>query len=534
MSGDINSITSTCQKTAGPSSKKLEFKPELVPAADQNEIRNLADVANLLAIYQDLTEISVPLPAVAALMDMADKYSAGTSYDIAAVLITDALKKESYEGQEKQQVDAFLKKIEALKGKYRQLFDEANNLHVFNIEKRYKEIEKAKTGPLHKRALEAVRTLIEEINARKLKAKFKTGDENWVDNLKADDIHQLIAGKCKAGFVEPPKPQPKPEKAPEKKKLPFFQYSLRLGTGYGLMPAGQEHRELIADQERGILMQSSASGKLNLSEKLALQIDYNFSAPYDVQYGDDLVSNNDFGRISLISLPLEKLDLFAQVGWRYHRNDYPGENTPDINALVESIRINYHLNDKLSINFDQHLLAGWTNESFPAQESDFHLIRALGEAGVSYKFGRAIPFIGAIGGYGEDGALYGGYAGTGLEFGEHEADLRLQYINDLGLGAVGRYFYNQEKWGVGANLSYQNFDFSDRHQFSAGLAARVAVAKLFGRVIELQPFVNVGYADNVDSALNVNFGLMFMFGSLRPAKPSGLKPYSIESLPEER
>lgn len=539
----------TCKKICQERGRVSIDKPQAITA--KKELVNLNDMALLLEAYQalsavDFSKLSESYSILGALNQIKNKCH-GPNKDCggksAIVLMVDTLTVEKFNEEEQRVADSLLADLKKINKKFSQLLDKKNPLLSPKTRDEYKKEEKNQTGHLHDRAIKALKIMIGRkglglsVDAKK-KLNIRGGDA-WIDKLNTGIISLLIRLRCKPGIIKKaePKPKPKPKPEPAPKSKPKFDWSLRLGSGYGLNPIGKEQPELLAAQERGILMQSAASGKLDIARRLYLQIDYNFSAPYDVQGGDNLVSNYDFGRVSLAAGPLDNLDLLAQVGWLYYRNDYPSKETPDTNALVENLRINWKLFPGFSLNLDQSLLAGWTNESFPEETSDFHLIRAMGEAGASYQAGPCTPFIGGIGGHGEDGEIYGGYIGTGLNLGELEVNLRAQYRNDEGLSAAARYFFNQKDWGIGGQLFYINDigqDLEDQYKTGAGVVARFAIAEFWGNVLEVQPFANVAFAMDSDSALNINGGILLRFGALRPAQPSSLRPYSIESLPEAK
>ncbi len=543
MSGDALSVNAICKERG-----KIEInKPEAISSADQKEIQVLQDLAQLLELYQALKAVdfgNLPLDAIGAMRDISEHcHPKSLCYKMTPILIVDALTKTVFDEENEKAIKTLIKAIKPVSEKFQAVFADKNPLVSIKVKNRYKELEKAETGALHKRALNALKKVMEEIGmglSPKASAELKTKQTDWVDNIIVDQINSLIWEKCEPGFVEvkPVGPKPKP-----KSWMPsWLNLGLRIGSGYGGRAKGKHLPELLAEEERGLLLKGAASFKFDLSARYALQIDYSFSAPYDVKGDDNLVSNKDDGRLSLIARPLDNLDLFVQAGWLYYRNDYPSAATPDINALQDHIRINYRPINKLSINFDQKLLTGWTNESFPVDRSDFSLIEAEGELGVSYDLGMFIPFAGGIGGYGKDGEIYGGFLGTGFKRGDHEADLRADYINtkifaaenvkDKGINLALRYLFNVDRGGAGAILYYNN-NLDGQHQMGGGVFGRVKLVEFLGNALELQPFVNVAALTNDDKAVNIMGGIMLRFGGLRPGKPSFFKPYSIKPLLEE-
>jgi|GEM_PF-2443327 len=543
MSGDALSVNAICKERG-----KIEInKPEAISSADQKEIQVLQDLAQLLDLYQALKAVdfsNIPLSVIGAMREISERcHPKSLCYKMSPILILDALTKEKFGAEDKQAVDALIKGIKPVSEKFQAVFADDNPQVSIKVKNRYKELERAQTGALHKRTLNALKKVIEEIGvglSSKVSTKLKISQTDWVDKISIEQINGLIQEKCKPGFVEvkPIGPKPKP-----KTGMPsWLQLGLRIGSGYGEKVKGKNLPELLADEERGLLLKGAASFKFDVSKLHALQVDYNFSVPNDVGGNDNLVSNKDDARLSFISRPLDNLDLFIQAGWLYYRNDYPSAATPDINALQDHIRINYRPIKKLSINFDQRLLAGWTNESFPADRSGFGLIEAEGELGVSYDLGMFIPFAGGIGGYGKEGEIYGGFLGTGFKRGDHEADLRADYINtkifsadnvkDKGINIALRYLFNVDRGGAGAMLYYNN-DLDGQHQMGAEIFGRIKIAELWSNVLELQPFVDIAAAVNDHTALNINGGLMLRYGGERAGKPSFFKPYSTKPLLEE-
>jgi hypothetical protein len=511
-------------------------QPKAITAAE--EVITLNDIAQLLEVYQELKAIDfskLPDSAIGAFRE-----KAGGS-DFAVVLMVKALSEKSFSGEEKTAVDELLAQLRRIAEKYGRLFDGDNPLVSPKTRDRYNQAEiqiekEIPKGALRKKALAALEAVIKQLVlglSKGAKNKLKISEASWIDKISVKQVNDLIGEKCKPGLLTQ---QPASQAAPksEKRKL---DYSFRLVSGFGHRALGKDRPEVLAAEERGVLIQGGVSARYNFSKRYALQLDYNFSAPYDVIGKDNLVSNDDFGRLSLTARPLGSLDIHAQVGWRNYRNDYPSAETPDLNGLVQNLRINWRAFaglPKLSLNLDQSLIAGWTNISFPADRSGFRLVRAAGEPGASLKVGAFTPFIGGIAGKGDEGTILGGFAGSVFDLGNHQANLRLQYATHEGLSSAIRYLYDRGGWKVGALAFYRNLNLSDNHQAGGGAFAIIRLVKILGLDLELQPFANAAYEKGVVSALNFIFGVMLGLGGLRPSQPSALTPDSVKSLPEER
>ena len=517
-------------------------KPRAITA--KKEIVELNDMALLLEVYQklnavDFSKLKNSLSAIGALHEVASKYHGPKS---ALVLMVETLTVEKFEGEDKEAVDSLLAELKEVYEKYLRLFDEKNPLLSSKARARYKEAEKQQKGPLHLRAIKALKTVIGEIGyglSVDAKRKLQIRGEDWINKLSTnkvinqEKINYIIWERCKPGqVIKKLEPYSKLEPKPKPEKPSFFNYSLRLAPGYGLRPLGKDNPELLAQEGRGILTQSAASAEFKLSERSALQIDYNFSTSYDVEGKDYFVFNHSHARVSS-TYRSNNLDLLVQAGWNKFRTDYPSKDTPDLNALVQNLRLNYLITSNLFLNLDQNLMLGKTNESFPVDQSDFRLIGAEGKLGGAYQAGPFIPFLGLIGGYGKNGEIYGGYLGLGINHTRHEANLLAQYTNDKGITAAARYFLSQGKWGMGTRVFY-NHDLEDRYQMGIGIDVLIKLAELWGNDVELQPFVNATYEMASDPALNINGGITIRFGGLRPSEPSSLRPYSIQPLPEAR
>jgi len=525
---DINAI---CLERGG---LKINH-PKAITAAE--EIITLNDIAQLLEVYQELKAIDfskLPDSAIGAFRE-----KAGGS-DFAVVLMVKALSEKSFSGEEKTAVDGLLAQLKRIAEKYGRLFDSDNPLVSPKTRDRYNQAEiqiekEIPKGALRKKALAALESVLKQLGLglpKGTKSKLKISEVSWIDNISVKQVNDLIGEKCKPGLAVTP-----PAAHPAAKSGKKFDYSFRLASGFGLRALGKDRPEVLAGEERGVLMQGGASARYVFSKRYSLQLDYNFSAPYDAVGKDNLVSNDDFGRFSLIARPLDNLDIHGQVGWRYYRNDYPSAETPDINGLVENFRVNWRAFPQipnLSLNLDQSLIAGWTNISFPENRSSFRLVRATGEAGASLKVGSFTPFIGGIAGKGDEGTILGGFAGSVFDLGRHQANLRLQYATHEGLSSAIRYLYDRGGWKVGALAFYRNSNLDNNYQVGGGAFAIIKLAKIFGLDLELQPFASTAYERGSVSALNLIFGVMLGLGGLRPSRPSILTPDSVKSLPEER
>lgn len=530
MSGDLIAI---CKERG----RLTVDKPRAITA--KKEIVELNDMALLLEVYQklnavDFSKLKNSLSAIGALHEVANTYHGPKS---ALVLMVETLTVEKFEGEDKEAVESLLAELKEVYEKYLRLFDGKNPLLSSKARARCKEVEKRQKGPLHLRAIKALKIVIGEIGyglSVDAKRKLQIRGEDWINKLSTNKvinqkkINYIIWERCKPGRVtKKTKPHPKPEPKPEGPSV--FHYSLRLAPGYGFRPKGKEHAELLAGEKRG----ASLEGGLSLNLKLKpgeLQFDYNASGSHDLK---DLLSNNDYARASFIHRS-ENFGLQVQGGWRYYRSDDPSKDNPDLNALVLKGRQNWRITPNFSLNFDESLTAGWTNESFPVEKSDFHLVRSAGRLGGAYQTGPFTFFADGIGGYGEDGGIYGADLGFGFNLADHEVNLIAQYVNDNGATTAARYFFNKDSWGMGAQVFY-NHDLEDQYRIGTDIAARIKCGKLWGKHVELQPMVNVAYAMSSNPVLNLNFLLMLRFGDgLLPAQPSNLRPYSIDPLPEAR
>jgi len=510
--------------------------PKAITAAE--EIITLNDIAQLLEVYQELKAIDfskLPDSAIGAFRE-----KAGGS-DFAVVLMVKALSEKSFSGEEKIAVDELLARLKRIAEKYGRLFDSDNPLVSPKTKDRYNQAEiqiekEIPKGALRKKALAALEAVIKQMVlglSKGTKNQLKISEASWIDKISVKQVNDLIGEKCKSGLLmQQPTSQPAPKS--EKRKL---DYSFRLASGFGLRALGKDRPEALASEERGVLMQGGASAKYNISKRYSLQLDYNFSAPYDVIGKDNLVSNDDFGRLSLAANLLNNLDVHGQVGWRYYRNDYPSAETPDINGLVENFRVNWRAFPQipsLSLNLDQGLIAGWINSAFPANRSGFRLVRVAGEPGASLRVGHFTPFLGGIAGKGDEGTILGGFAGSVFDLGNHQANLRLQYATHEGVSSELRYIYDRGTWKIGALAFYRNLNLDSNHQAGGGAFAIIRLAKILGLDLELQPFASTAYERGSVSALNLIFGVMLGLGGLRPSQPSILTPHSVKSLPEER
>ncbi|MEA3494005.1 MAG: hypothetical protein U9R38_06430 [Candidatus Margulisiibacteriota bacterium] len=390
---------------------------------------------------------------------------------------------------------------------------------------------------------------------RKVPAKFKVRVNAAA---KAGDISVIILGICgKHKYIprrvvkprnggQKPKPKPKPTPPPWYSKL---DYSARLGSGFAHMITRPESMETLAAEPRGALARGGISASYRFNPKYKLQLDYNSEVPFGV-IGDDkedrVVSNFDSARISAMMNPINRLKMLAQLGWQYYRNDYPGERVEDLNVFTQKLRLNYEPIDNLSVNIDENLQVGWINQSFPADKQ--FAVRALFNAGASYavklKALSLVPFAGGTIGYLMDRELlaYGGYLGMGIEADSHEANVLASYNNVKGLTTTARYFYNTRRWGVGVEVFYNLYkkglvDTELKEQtVGATITGRADLlkVKLLGeKHFGIKPFVR--YAHELNSGANVALGgLEFAFGGLLPARPSMLRPYSLQAFPEEK
>ncbi len=541
MSGANVDLTTICQIRGW----KEVSKPEKITVQNQKEVLALDEIAQLLEVYKSIKDIDfskLPDKAIKPLREITGRCHSPQSlcFDFAISLIIDTLNVENFEGEDKAAIDSLLEDLKVVKKTYLRLFDKTNPSVSPAVRDRYIQVEKGiQKGALHKRALKALKIVIEEKALglpKGTRAKLGINGGDWVEKFNMEKITVLIGEMCAPGVVV--KKQEKPEQKPS--GPPILTYSLRGGAGYGHRVKGDNHPQMLAGEAKGVAAQSAASGNFRLADGYGLQIDYRFAAPYDVIGDDNIVSNDDLGLISFISQPADSVDLFVQAGWRYYRNDHPSDVTSNLNALMQKARVNWIPSSELpnlAINFDENLMAGWTGDTFPNKEGEFDFIRAAGEAGVSYQFledfGSFILFGGGIGGYGMDEAIYGGYAGLGYILDEHEAHLKLQYRKDMGLGVSARYFYNEYRWGIGGRVFY-DLNLEETHHLVTGeINARFKLTRFWGNDLELQPFANVASEINSsDSAVNVGGGLILRFGVLLPAILTDLN-YTTRPFKEE-
>ncbi len=580
MSGEISKI---CQDRGGVKVNK----PERITNGD--EINRLDDLAQLLKLYQDLSAIdfsTLPDSVIKPLMDLAKKCHVGTSvcYKNALALFVDALEKAKFSAKDRAAVDLILAQVRPVRDAMLRVLNSTSPTVAAKIRDRYYEIEKGiQTGFLHKRALSALKSVIDELALSLTSAssdKLKVKEDGWMDRVKIEDINGVVKLSCQAGIEEatpiipPPlvpttvptvKPEvKKPEEKPPEEFKPKFDFSLRLGVGYGDRVLGT-NMSLLSAEDRGGFVNGGASGRLIFTPTLGLQLDYNASGSYDfvkhsdrTPENDNLVSNNDYARLTFFGRPHKNFDFAVNAGWRHYRSDYPTTYNPDVNAFVEGFRINWRPVSNLSLNLDHGLTAGWTSTTYGADKGDFKVASVYGAPGVSYALGPVTPFLGGILGYmnngeganGEsiNGGIYGGYAGAGLKLGGHSADLRGQYIYDnknsyfdRGLKLMGRYSYGSEAFMVGGAAAYAFDPTGKRHAVTGMLFGDILLKKdsLFGNSWYLSPFFSAGYEqqenDNKkDNTVNLNGGLMVRFGDLRPAVMPVVQPYSTTPLPEER
>jgi len=580
VGGDINAI---CQARGGITLNK----PEKITNAD--EIKTLDDLAQLIKLYQDLTAIdfsTIPDSALKPLREMANRcHSAGSAcFKNALVLFVDALEKAKFNANDRVKVDALLTQLRPIRDAFLKTLSSTNPTVSAKVRDRYNEIEKGnQTGFLHKRAIAALKSVIEELGLSLSKTTsdaLKVGTEGWADRIKMDDINGSIKLSCQAGYEEPkpvapptvpivPPPvvpvkvAPKVEPKKEEEFKPKFDFSLRLGLGYGDRVLGN-NMYLLSSEDRGGFVHGGASGRLLLTPTMGLQLDYNGSGSYDfVKHSDrtpdndNLVSNNDYGRLTFFGQPHKNVDFAVNAGWKHYRSDYPTTYNPDVNGLAEGFRINWRPVTNLSLNLDQGLVAGWTRTSYTGESSNaqgpFKVANIYGAPGVSYTAGPVTPFLGGIVGYTDNGGdakggVYGGYAGAGLKVGGHTADLRGQYVYDKtnsyfdrGLKILGRYAYGSEAFMLGLAAAYGFNPDDKRHAVTGMLFSDILLKKdlLWNNSLYLSPFFGAGYEqtenDNKkDNSVNLNGGLMLRFGDLRPAVMPDARPYSTTPLPEER
>jgi hypothetical protein len=498
MSGGVNSVVSICWDRSG---LKLN-KPEAVTESNRNEIQDMDDLAHLLEVYRDLNSIfdryQLPLRAIGVLRKMANRCSPKSLCTGNAIaLIVDALEKEKFSGEDKKVVDSFLAEMRMIRDKYLILFGpEAQHISP-EVKDRYIKIEGAEAGPLHKRALTALRTVIEELGV-KLKIDNRG---NWIDDLSIEKINSMVRQKCGQGFViegqKPPiSPVQKPNilptpPLPVSKEVSPWNWGIRLRSGYGDSVSGPNDTELI--QVRGANLAGGGT------------LDYKIDGNKRFQLNFDTMSANDFGRDdftfddNFLGASIVGKSYFAQLGLRHYKSDRPTVIRPNQDMAVESAGIKLLLKEGIYFDSAETFRIGVANYTQP---SNSHLqLNVLGTAGLTFKFGRYAfsPF--AIGGVifdkGEKQAIDGGGLNANLD------------LNAFGLG-LNAYAINYPK--KQSNIGFQ-------------LEGSIKLTKNTNLLITLGP---CEYASgNGQTAVNFQGGLGFVYGSAG----TGPKPLLFEPLP---
>ncbi|NQU16695.1 MAG: hypothetical protein HQ564_01410 [Candidatus Saganbacteria bacterium] len=500
MSGGITKICSDF-------GKQKVYQPEAIK--EKEEILSLNTIIEAIKIQNEFSSLDfskLPKPAIISLIKM--KYQCPAPCNKAIIpLIIEALKSNTFNGAEKEQVNSYIQKLEEIHKK----------LQTLPIYKEYKKYLAKQNGHLNKRVEKTLEKLTEKATR--------------------PDIVLQIKKKCAAGYVKKIVKPKNGKKNGEKKPVrPFFEWSLRGAIGYGARASGSDNPAVFATEERGLLLRGAASLRLNI-KKVPLQLDYNGSIPYYIDKGEFFAEGH---RVKLSTNPKisKKLDLVASAGGQFFHQYYPSDENKDINAFTQFLRINYRPSKNLSINLDENLIAGSTNtKSSPkpdvaAEFTDPSLIKLEFNPGASYKIGPVSLFAGANIGYGESEFLYGGHAGAVLKTEDHhEANLRFDCTNVFGPSLIGRYYYNfkkDKKQGVGALISYAHQN-NTYHNVSGKAFARIKLGP-----IEIQPFVGLGSATNSSSVVDINGGISISIGdTIRGLNPSVLRPHSPEPLPEE-
>ena len=322
----------------------------------------------------------------------------------------------------------------------------------------------------------------------KTKAELKIGGEGWVERLSSGQIDQLFNATCKAAKAEVEASQPviqPPVIIPAKPSS--IRYGVRGGAGYG---TGDDQRLML-----------QGGGSLRYKR---VQVDYNGTLNTDrsVKQGTDDAST---------TLKLDRLQI--QAGWFRFKDSVTG-TAPDMNGVYLRSRLALPIGPTI-LTADEELFSGYVADKWQTS--------ARLEPGLTLNLGSFKPFAGGTVGYDTAGnrVIYGGFIGAGLEIGQRqEGNLRADYDSLRGVTTQVRYFINFPKWGVGPTVLY-NYNLEDKkHTFSGGLMGRIQLWKF-----SFLPYV-------IGSQKDVNFGLVVRFGELQLPRPSSLKPYSLDPLPE--
>jgi len=339
----------------------------------------------------------------------------------------------------------------------------------------------------------------------KTKIELGIGTPGWMDKLSAGSLEKTLLSGCRAAeaapeaATQPSVEQPKIEKKPEPEKL---SYGVRGGAGYGT----------AKDQKAAL--QGGASGRYRLSENLSLQLDYQgelYTASSIKQATDDAAASVRFkyGQVEL--------------GWHKYKNSVEGTD-PDSNGLYLSSRFNYPLS-RFILTLDEALSSGYVVNKWQTTG------RTL--PGITLNLPNIKPFAGGTVGYDTTNSkvIYGGFAGAGARIGRwQEIDLRLDYTNLEGISAQARYFYNRQNWGAGPLVSY-NYNLDDKkHSLAAGLTGR-----LQWKNFTIMPYVEGSLdKDATGNAYSISAGAVIRFGKLQLTRPTILRPYSLDPLPEAK
>ncbi len=314
----------------------------------------------------------------------------------------------------------------------------------------------------------------------------------------------------------------------KKEALKKFDWMISGTAGYARRFVGKDKLELMSSADRALLGRLAVTGSVNLAENLNLNFDYKTSMSYDETGRDDLITNDDDGRVS-VNYSTDSDNLLAQLGGRHYRTDYPTKTNPTISGGTEALYYNHKFSPNLSLNISQTFAGNLAT----TQKDTGAAFDATLQPTVTYTLDNGANFTaGAVVSYDSlnEGVAGGPVVGLGYSSG----------LNALyGIGSYSRsnkgsnsataglsYFYDS-KYGIIANYS-----FSD-HETTTHRADVMAGAKFsLWKDLFLEPLCGGTFGVVGGNAVVAPKAMLMLgYGKPLPSQPLTTVPGSITNNP---
>lgn len=375
-----------------------------------------------------------------------------------------------------------------------------------------------------------------ELTAQRMGDKLPASDRNaigLVGDRKVPDyaaVEKYIKAKCTPMDGDlvpelvpliPSEPISTVDKGPKKLdgKIPEvsskFAVSGAIGTGFSHRFSGSP--DVFPGSNGGVLADSVASLGYILNNPWTLQLDYKFSAAYDVEGPDNLLRNDDKVDLSA-RYKGEDLAVIVKAGARRYRNDYPMPQNPNGYSPTQDAYASYKMQPNLQLNLQENYSA---QGLYISPNATYIRDQFRGTFGPSAGYSSVLHTFG-----------FGATLGAGMQNGPHDFSsmatlLMFGDVADVNIGI--RYFYN-DKYGINANYQTTGSNGTPGQLVHARGGVKIP---LFGDLV-LEPYAGFAVGNEGSNPVSsAEAGIFLRYGKLLPRNPNTLTPYSLSPKAED-